>query len=51
MCEAPRPRAWALAAGTARELLTGSGRRLEHLTALGGVVLVALGVALTVAAA
>jgi threonine/homoserine/homoserine lactone efflux protein len=38
--------AWALASGTARQLLTGSVRRLERLTLLGGVTLVALGIAL-----
>ena len=38
--------AWALAAGTARQMLTGSARRLERLTALGGVVLLLLGAGL-----
>jgi threonine/homoserine/homoserine lactone efflux protein len=41
--------AWALASGTARRMLARSERRLELLTAAGGAVLVALGVALVVA--
>ena len=40
--------AWALASGTARHLLTGSEQRLERLTALGGLIIVALGLALIV---
>jgi threonine/homoserine/homoserine lactone efflux protein len=40
--------AWALASGAARQMLTGSERRLERLTALGGLVLVALGLGLVV---
>lgn len=37
---------WALAAGTARRMLASSARRLERLTALGGVVLFVLGAGL-----
>lgn len=38
--------AWALVAGTAREWLAGSPRRLEALGGLGGVVMISLGVRL-----
>jgi threonine/homoserine/homoserine lactone efflux protein len=40
--------AWALVAGTARERLTASPKRLEALGGAGGVVLVGLGVGLAV---
>lgn len=40
--------AWALAAGTARERLAGSPRRLEAIGGAGGVVLVGLGIGLAV---
>jgi threonine/homoserine/homoserine lactone efflux protein len=41
--------AWALAAGSARRWFGSSQQRLERLTALGGVVLICLGVGLVVA--
>jgi threonine/homoserine/homoserine lactone efflux protein len=40
--------AWALAAGTARERLVASPRRLEAIGGAGGVVLVGLGIGLAV---
>ncbi len=39
---------WALAAGTARDWFAGSPRRLERLSALGGTVMIGLGVRLAV---
>ncbi len=40
--------AWAIAAGTARQWLGSSSRRLERLSAVGGVMLIGLGVGLVV---